>query len=116
MINHYLGKAAEIIAKNYLLNKGHILVARNYRCFLGEIDIILLKDTTLVVCEVKYRKNDYESAVAAININKQRKIKKTLEYFLLNNSYFKIYEIRFDVIIITGNILNYEINWLKNTF
>ena len=48
-----LGRRGEDAALRRYRHLGYRLVARNWRCRLGEIDLVLARGTTLVVCEVK---------------------------------------------------------------
>lgn len=51
------GNYAESIVSDYLISEGHEIIARNYKTFFYEIDIISLKDDHIYFTEVKYRKN-----------------------------------------------------------
>lgn len=53
-----LGGRGEDIAAAYLEQQGYSVVARNYRCRYGEIDLILSHGTVTVFCEVKLRRSD----------------------------------------------------------
>ncbi len=109
------GYKAESIALNFLKKHGLSLKANNYRCKLGEIDLIMRDGIYLVFIEVKMRKsNDFGGAIASITKSKQTKIKKTASLYLLQNNCYDDYPVRFDVITIQGNPP--EINWLKNAF
>jgi len=50
-----LGQQGEQLAEKYLTDAGLSILGRNWRCTLGEIDIVALDGRTLVVCEVKTR-------------------------------------------------------------
>jgi putative endonuclease len=50
-----LGAYGEGIAARHLTDQGMVLLDRNWRCELGEIDLVLRDGRTLVVCEVKTR-------------------------------------------------------------
>ncbi|RHW27831.1 YraN family protein [Nocardioides immobilis] len=50
-----LGQYGEDVAARHLVEKGLVLLERNWRCDEGEIDLVLRDGTTLVVCEVKTR-------------------------------------------------------------
>jgi putative endonuclease len=52
-----LGEVGESIAADYLLASGYAVVDRNWRCPDGEIDIVALDGSTVVVCEVKTRRS-----------------------------------------------------------
>ena len=50
-----LGHKGEAIAAEYYRQKGYLLLGHNYRTRMGEIDLILYKDGTIVFAEVKTR-------------------------------------------------------------
>jgi putative endonuclease len=50
-----LGHYGEDVAARHLVDKGLVLIERNWRCDEGEIDLVLRDGVTLVVCEVKTR-------------------------------------------------------------
>ena len=50
------GDSAERIAEQYLIERGLVLVARNYRCRFGEIDLVMKDRETLVFVEVRLRR------------------------------------------------------------
>lgn len=85
----------------------------NFRCKIGEIDIIGKDNDTLVFYEVKYRSSDYMgSPKEAINIHKIHKICKVSDFFRLINRIDDNAKIRFDVISIKGE----DIELIKNAF
>ena len=51
------GKTGEEKAEKFLKGKKYKIIEKNYRCLYGEIDIIAEHNKTLVIVEVKYRKN-----------------------------------------------------------
>jgi putative endonuclease len=53
-----LGQRGEQAAAEYLAGQGFRIIARNWRCAEGEIDIVAVERHTLVVCEVKTRSSD----------------------------------------------------------
>ena len=53
-----LGRAGEDRAVSYLTGDGYRIIARNWRCTQGEIDIVAERDDTLVVVEVKTRRSE----------------------------------------------------------
>ena len=54
-----LGKIGEQLAIDYLLKNGYKIRERNYRYLKAEVDIIALKENTLVAVEVKTRTSNY---------------------------------------------------------
>ena len=69
------GAAAEDLAARFLEAHGLRVVARNFRCRLGEIDLIARDGATLVFVEVRLRRNrHYGGASASIDLLKQRRL------------------------------------------
>lgn len=107
-----LGTQKECLAAEYLQKQGMQILERNFRCRLGEIDVIARDGDTLVFTEVKYRKNDrYGSPLEAVNFRKQSTIRKVAEYYLLCNPMDRM-AVRFDVIGIQGDKLEH----IRNAF
>lgn len=104
---YYEGEAAK-----YLLHLGYKILERNYRCKLGEIDLIAQKDAYIIFIEVKYRKSSlYGLPREAVNYHKQQRIKKVASYYM----YCLLKEeclCRFDVI----EIINHQIVHLQSAF
>ena len=62
---------------------GYRLVARNWRCRIGELDLVLARDGVLVFCEVKCRRGSaFGGPYEAVNMSKQRKLRSVAEAFL----------------------------------
>ena len=80
-----LGKYGEGIAAEFLEGKGFEILARNFRCRAGEIDIIAKDGGILSFTEVKLRKNaDFGNACEFVTSKKQQKIIRAAEYYLFN--------------------------------
>lgn len=98
---HQIGQQAEESALRFLLNQGFQLVAQNYHCQVGEIDLIVLKKDLLIFVEVRQRKvSIFGSAAASVTASKQRKISRTAAFFLQSHPEFESFDCRFDVIAI----------------
>lgn len=96
----HLGQSGEDIAAALLGENGYRILARNYRCHCGEIDIIAKQGVTLVFLEVKTRTGmTYGSPSAAVTLKKQRQISKTAQYYLAVHNLFDA-PARFDVVSI----------------
>ncbi|OQK17351.1 hypothetical protein AU255_05565 [Methyloprofundus sedimenti] len=106
------GRYYEDQALSYLLDQGLELVARNYRCKWGELDLLMLERGALIIVEVRYRKNNhYGSAVESVTANKQERIVAAAKHYIMT---YKINQpIRFDVLAITGDT---QTDWIKNAF
>lgn len=95
-----LGTQGELLAHQYLRKRGYIILAQNYRCPLGEIDIIARDKQTLVFIEVKSRQSlRYGPPAGAVTYRKQQQISKVAQYYILSNN-FGTKAARFDVIAI----------------
>lgn len=106
------GNEAEDLALAYLQAAGLVLIARNWRCRLGEIDLIMQQHQTLVFVEVRYRRSArYGGAMASITPAKQRKLLLTAQYYLQRLSHTPA--CRFDAVLIQGQQAPI---WLQNIF
>lgn len=107
------GRTYEEKAAEYLKQQGVRLIASNFRCRQGEIDLIGLHENCLVFFEVKYRKDGRcGMPEEAVGVSKQRKICRTSDYFRVSNKQYQHMQVRFDVIAVLGE----EITWHKNAF
>ncbi len=105
------GAAAEDRAAAYLQRQGMKLLARNYRCRQGEIDLILREGATLVFVEVRSRANSsFGGAAASITQAKQAKLIRAAQHYLSQQT--SLPPCRFDAILIEGD----ELQWLKHAF
>lgn len=112
------GQQAEEACHGYLSGKGYRLIARNYHCRYGEVDIIAINGEEIVFIEVKSRSRDMEAALSSVSVRKRLKIIRSALQFLQENEQYEAYCIRFDVI---GLILSktsglYEIRHLVDAF
>lgn len=111
------GNAYEQLAAAYLEKYGLQLIASNYHCRLGEIDLIMREHNTLVFVEVRYRlRSDFVSPVISINAKKQQKLLRTAQVYLKHHNLTNVMPCRIDLIGITRckltGALMYE--WIKN--
>lgn len=101
-----LGNKGEKRAAAYLTSKGYKIIERNYRCKLGEIDLIAEKDNIIVFVEVKTRSNDrFGKGFEAVVHKKIDKIRKVAMLYMIQKDLQK--EIRFDVISIDDNVITH---------
>jgi len=111
------GSAAENAALKFLAARGLQLVARNYRCRGGEIDLVMLDGETLALIEVRYRSSDaFGGAAASVTWHKQRRIVFAARHLLAMRRELNRYPARFDVVAVSGNGEKPAIEWLKAAF
>jgi putative endonuclease len=96
--NKNKGDVGENIACHYLEKNGYIILMRNYKTNLGEIDIIAKDENSIHFVEVKLRNTgNYGQGVEAVDKKKQKHIVNTAKQYLAFNN-IKNIEINFDVI------------------
>lgn len=110
------GKKSEKLAAAHLKRKGYHIVETNYRCPLGEIDIIARQKGTLVFVEVKARRSSsFGSPKAAVTAAKKRKLSMAaLDYLKRSNQ--SDARARFDVVSIDTSGGKNEIEVVTNAF
>lgn len=98
-----IGASGEERATALLVRHGLRIVERNYRCKVGELDIIAREDDTLVFVEVRTRHSaEFGSALEAVGWRKQQKVSRVaMHYLAWRRPVFD--EARFDVVAITGD-------------
>jgi putative endonuclease len=113
-----VGADAENTAHQYLKRHGLVPVRRNFRCRLGEIDLIMQDGRCLVVIEVRRRGDkSFVTAGLTIDYRKQQKIIRTTAMFLAWNDRFASNPIRFDVIGIDIDARgDQSIEWIRDAF
>jgi len=111
-----IGLRGEERAVLHLLEKKYQILFRNWRTRFGEIDIIAIKEKTLVFVEVKTLPHgDPEILAAELSVTKQKKILKTSKCFLSEYRQYKYDYIRYDVIVV--DMPKYEPIWhIENAF
>ena len=91
------GAIGEVAAETAYVRRGYRVLARNWRCRLGEIDLVLARGDTLVVCEVKTRRGDrFGAGWQAVGARKQAKLRHLAETFLATSG-ARPAQVRFDV-------------------
>ncbi|MEM9057480.1 MAG: YraN family protein [Pseudomonadota bacterium] len=113
------GDQAEAAALDYLTQRGLKLIARNYRCRAGELDLVLSDGDTLVVAEVRYRQaNAFGSAAQSVGPRKQQRLTRAAQHFLMRHPKLEDLPVRFDVVALDGSVdgRSVRIEWLKDAF
>lgn len=111
------GELLEEVAAKFLTAHKVRILERNFRCKLGEIDIIAQDNQCLIFAEVRFRKsNAYGSAAESVTLSKQQKIIRTAQFYLQNRDWAQKVSCRFDVIAISQSVISPHIEWIKDAF
>ena len=109
------GRQAENLAARFLEKKKLRIIARNYRCRGGEIDLVCRDGKVLVFVEVRLRQNTaFGGAAASVTAIKQRRIILAAQHFLMTNALTND-DCRFDCILMNGTSGN-DVEWLRDAF
>jgi putative endonuclease len=112
MLKSLLGQTAESRAEAFLVTHGLKLVARNWRCRFGEIDLVMQEGATLVFVEVRLRsRSDFGGAAASVTPAKQKKLLAAARQYLTTLK--TLPPCRFDVVALSGDGVP---EWIKNAF
>ncbi len=114
-----LGKKGEAEAANWLQARGMRILERNFRCPLGEIDIIGEMGEVLVIVEVRSRSSiDWGTPAESVGYRKQQKLRRLAAYYLQHKGKVNS-PCRFDVL---GLLVNEggkgpnQIQWIPDAF
>ena len=114
-----IGAHGEKLAVDFIQAKKYNIIDRNYRCRIGEIDIIAATDEYLVFIEVKSRiSTDYSlDPLLSITKRKQQKLRSLAIYYIAKNNLIKK-QIRCDVITVSlsPTLDSHNIEHLVNAF
>ncbi len=116
MEKKHLGELGENLACEFLRKKGYQILERNFRCRMGEIDIIARRSGTLVFCEVKTRRSlKYGLPCQAVNRKKMEHLRKAATFYtLLKGSDFS--NLRMDVVEVLKKDGRSYIRHIENAF
>ena len=112
-----LGKRGEELAIGFLEDRGYCIIERNFRCRLGELDIIAKEDNQIVFIEVKTRMSTtFGLPQESLHYSKKKRLTRLASLYLANHHLQKA-SCRFDVIAITvkGERVH-AIDLIKNAF
>ncbi len=93
-----LGVAGEDAVADWYARAGYTVVDRNWRCREGELDLVVVRDRTIVFCEVKTRRGTaYGAPFEAVTVTKQRRIRTLALQWLAAHPANRAPTLRFDV-------------------
>ncbi len=108
------GRWAEQLAADTLAGDGLEILARNYQCRWGEIDLVMRDADTTVFVEVRYRTSvEYGSAAESVSRRKQMRLLSTAEHFLQRHPTLLEQPCRFDVVSVHPP---QAVTWLTGAF
>jgi putative endonuclease len=114
-----LGREAEEAAARYLEQQNLTILARNYRCRTGELDIIAeTAQGVVVIAEVRLRADArYGGGAASVDWRKQRRIQRAARHLLTRQPALARRALRFDVLdLAPDGAQGYRIDWIKQAF
>lgn len=112
------GALAEQAAAAHLLQHDYRICERNFRCRLGEIDIIAVApDGTLVFVEVRHRsRTNFGSGADSVTAQKRRRLILAAARYLAVRNVSGLCRTRFDVISMRGSVDAPTIEWIEGAF
>lgn len=115
------GASYEDIALVYLEKAGLALLARNFTCRYGEIDLVMSEQNVVVFVEVRYRRGanlrgGYGDGVDSVSARKRAKLVRAAEVFLASHARLAQRPCRFDVLAIADGDSAPVIDWRRNAF
>jgi putative endonuclease len=112
------GRAAEALAARFLAARGLQVLALNFRCRGGELDLVCREGKHLVIVEVRQRSQAaFGGALASIDAGKQRRLRRATAYFLLLHPRWHGHRVRFDAFAIDGlPDRDPKISWVRAAF
>ena len=111
-----LGRVGEDLAARLYEEEGYRIVARNFRCGQGEIDIVASRGRTLVFCEVKTRSTDFfGDPVEAVKRTKQLRLRRLAAVWLSENPAPGMI-LRFDIVSVIADRRGTRVRRLEDAF
>lgn len=101
-----VGIAGEEVAAAWYEARGYEVVTRNWRCRMGEIDLILRRGREFVFCEVKARTTDaFGAPIEAVTREKQLRVRRLAARWLEEDAPARPRQIRFDVASVLAGVV-----------
>lgn len=116
-----IGKAAESAARSYLRQQGLACLQQNFRCRLGEIDLVMQDQDCLVFVEVRFRRQgQHGDGAESITHSKRQKLIRCAAFYLRTRRISSHQVCRFDVVSVgqglQPNKAGYEFEWIRSAF
>jgi putative endonuclease len=105
-----LGAAGERLVARAYVEAGFTVLAKNWRCGKGEIDLIVASDTTIVFCEVKTRRGSaFGTGLDAVGPDKQRRLRRLAMQWLASSVEYRGFALRLDVAAVDVSVTPIDI-------
>lgn len=112
-----LGAAAEAAALRHLEAAGLVLLARNARFKVGELDLVMRERDTLVFVEVRFRHDDrFGGGAASVDHRKRRRLTLSALAWLATRPALAQAPCRFDVASVSGPAPDFQVEWIPDAF
>lgn len=111
-----LGRRGEELAVAFLEGRGCRVLARNYRCRLGEVDLVARDGETLVFVEVKTRRSlAFGGPGEAVGAAKKARLVRVARHYLYRHGLTNV-PCRFDVVAVTAAGEELRAEWIRDAF
>lgn len=112
-----IGTHFEDLALAHAQRDGLRLIARNFNCRFGELDLVMRDGDIIVFLEVRYRRSQsHGGALGSVSASKRERLAKSASLFLQANPALARHACRFDVFAISGTQETPSIDWQRNAF
>lgn len=106
---------AEALAREHLLRQGYRLLAENYACRGGELDLVMQEGEAVVFVEVRQRRGArYGSAAESLDARKLSRLRQAALAYLLEHYGHADLPLRFDAVLVQGTQQRHRLEHLKN--
>jgi len=111
------GAHYEAVALDHLQDAGLELIARNYHCRYGEIDLVMRERDIVVFVEVRFRRaGRFGDGIDSVNAGKRAKLVRAASAFLAEHPRLADATCRFDVLAISDDSRAPSPDWRRNAF
>ena len=110
-----LGSEAEERAAQLLRAAGYDILARNFHCRIGELDIVARRGGLLIIAEVRLRSSGrFGGAAASITAAKRARIVRAARFLLARRPHLAALAVRFDTLLLSSS--SGPIEWIEGAF
>lgn len=111
--NRLFGDRAEALAERFFCEQGFRVITRNFLTRYGELDLVIEKNGTLHVIEVKARATSFQSPFEAVTQRKRHHLARALELWLRQHPTYQTYNHQIDVFCLWREAGEWKTAWLE---